>query len=236
MPADAMGGMSADMMSAMPADAMGGMDADMMSAMPADAMGGMSADMMSAMPADAMGGMDADMMSAMPADAMGGMDADMMSAMPADAMGGMDADMMSAAPPGVMDAAPADAMGFQTEAGGPGLTEAAANDPNFVAPTIGEPAANPGMDGGMDALGAAFGAQGVETMAAPDPMGTNPPPEWRMILWLIWLPLTQWEPTLLLEWMRWTVPWGQQWMQMKSVVDRLLKRPYQMLGPQLMQV
>ena len=58
-------------------------------------------------------------------------------------------------------------MGFQTEAGGPGLTEAAANDPNFVAPT---------MDGGMDALGAAFGAQGVETMAAPDPTGTNPPP------------------------------------------------------------
>ena len=35
-----MGGMSADMMTAMPADAMGGMSADMMTAMPADAMGG----------------------------------------------------------------------------------------------------------------------------------------------------------------------------------------------------
>ena len=43
LPADAMGGMSADMMEAMPADAMGGMDAPMMEAMPADAMGGMSA-------------------------------------------------------------------------------------------------------------------------------------------------------------------------------------------------
>jgi hypothetical protein len=111
--------------------------------------------------------MSADMMAAMPADAMGGMSADMMASMPADAMGGMSADMMAAAPPGVMDAAPADAAGLQTEAGGPGLTEAAANDPNFVAPT---------MDGGMDALGAAFGAQGVETMAAPDPTGENPPP------------------------------------------------------------
>ena len=30
MPADAMGGMTADMMANMPADAMGGMDADMM--------------------------------------------------------------------------------------------------------------------------------------------------------------------------------------------------------------
>jgi hypothetical protein len=66
-----------------------------------------------------------------------------------------------------MDAAPADAVGFQTEAGEPGLTEAAANDPNFVAPT---------MDSGMDALGAAFGAQGVEAMAAPDPTGANPAP------------------------------------------------------------
>ncbi|MBT5912289.1 MAG: hypothetical protein HOH59_05745, partial [Rhodospirillaceae bacterium] len=37
-------------------------------------------------------------------------------------------------------------------------------------------AVEPTMDGGMDALGAAFGAQGVEAMAAPDPTGTNPPP------------------------------------------------------------
>ena len=37
------------------------------------------------------------------------------------------------------------------------------------------PPADGGM-GDMDALGAAFGAQGVEPMAGPDPMGTNPPP------------------------------------------------------------
>ena len=38
------------------------------------------------------------------------------------------------------------------------------------------PPADPGGMGDMDALGAAFGAQGVEPMATPDPMGTAPPP------------------------------------------------------------
>jgi hypothetical protein len=68
-------------------------------------------------------------------------------------------------------------------------------------------------------------------------------------VWKRWLHQTQREKILLLEWIwplaqrellqegiRWTVPWGQQWMRMKSVVDRLLTRLYQMLGPQLMQV
>jgi len=36
--------------------------------------------------------------------------------------------------------------------------------------------AAPNMDGGMDAMDAAFGDQGAEPMGAPDPMGTAPPP------------------------------------------------------------
>ena len=65
----------------------------------------------------------------------------------------MDSDMMAAMPPGAME----------------GM------DPAMGGGNMAETAANPGMDSGMDALGAAFGAQGVEPMAAPDPMGTAPP-------------------------------------------------------------
>jgi hypothetical protein len=129
----------------------------------------MGPEMMAMMPPEAMQGMDADMMAAMPPEAMQGMDADMMAAMPPGAMEGMDADMMAAMPPGAME-------GMDPAMGGGNMTDSAAN---------------PGMDGGMDALGAAFGAQGVEPMGAPppgtegdpmanmaatDPMGTAPPP------------------------------------------------------------
>jgi hypothetical protein len=50
------------MMEAMPAEAMGGMDAQMMEAMPAEAMGGMDAQMMEAMPAEAMSPAQAEML------------------------------------------------------------------------------------------------------------------------------------------------------------------------------
>jgi hypothetical protein len=58
MPADAMGGMDADMMTNMPADAMGGMDADMMANMPKECSDAMSPAQMANMPADATGGID----------------------------------------------------------------------------------------------------------------------------------------------------------------------------------
>jgi len=110
-----------------------------------------------------MGGMSADLVSAIPADALGGLSADMVAAIPADANfvaptigtpGFEQFDTAQASdfvvPEIVQPDFPADFVaptfdpavgGFQTEAGGPGLTADAFNDPNFVAPTIGDPGA-----------------------------------------------------------------------------------------------
>jgi nicotinate-nucleotide--dimethylbenzimidazole phosphoribosyltransferase len=129
------------------------------------------------MPADAMGGMSADLVSAIPADALGGLSADMVAAIPADANfvaptigtpGFEQFDTAQASdfvvPEIVQPDFPADFVaptfdpavgGFQTEAGGPGLTADAFNDPNFVAPTIGEP--------GFAEFDAAAGGQGGDS-------------------------------------------------------------------------
>ena len=67
----------------------------------------------------------------------------------------MSADMMAAMPPEAMQGMDADMMA----AAPPGVMDAA-----------------PGMDGGMNAMDAAFGDPGAGPMGAPGPMGTAPQP------------------------------------------------------------